>query len=402
MSQAIQELVEADRRCLDAAEFFLGSLPVHPSPSGLRRFEEALEQARATDPPLHTPFESLFRRHLTACWNLLETFVRYRFDRSRTPVEELLQALAGPDAREELETYLRDTDPERSWRYLTLRERYRADRVPSERAGPLLNETTTKLMEALRDWLPEQDLDFPELDAVVEVGATGRPSCFQPERQRVVLNPGDFMVFERRGRVSVNPVIALRSLFHELLGHGVQHVLSRDLPAPLRPEDRAAVRHATLPSAEGFGALATTLAVPFAEARGESFGLQADDLEYLRLMVEFTGLHHAPLALAQLLVVRSSQDRTFDPATHLERRLGHPGYSELLATTDAEPINRLLYQSSCFFGFERMKRLAGELSGGGMERSGIWTTLGRGAWALSCLSDAALELSVDPIREPGP
>ena len=80
----MREWVEADRRCLDAAEILLDSLSDHPSPIGLRRFEEALAEARKQVGVARPgkPFEDLFARHLLDAWQALEAVVRYRFDLS--------------------------------------------------------------------------------------------------------------------------------------------------------------------------------------------------------------------------------------------------------------------------------------------------------------------------------
>jgi hypothetical protein len=198
------------------------------------------------------------------------------------------------------------------------------------------------------------------------------------------------MVFENEDGLSVNPVIALHSLAHELAGHAVQDALSRDLPVPLRPDDRSRLRFATLPIAEGYSAHAASLALSFAEEQGAEFGLTVTDVDFLRRMIDMTVLHQAIPALVSVLAARARQEPGFDPVAHMIERCGLPGFGEMLEAADREPAYRLIYDNACFFGSQEVTRTARELTASGVDRGAALRALGSGAWALSCFRDAVL------------
>lgn len=391
----IAGLVEADRRCLDAAEILLDSLADHPSPIGLRKFEDAIGSASGLARACHPggPFEGLLVRHLLAGWKVLEAVVRYRFDWPHRPVVEMVEALAGQGAVERLETFVAGIDPERAWDYIEYRQRYRPGRVPVglPEARPQVEESAARLAAGFRGWLAARGWDLPGLDAEVVVGADDAGnSWYQPQSNRVVLGGSEFMVFVVGGALSVNPVTALHSLAHELAGHAVQDALSRDLPAPLRPDDRARLRFAALPAAEGFSSHASSLALPFAEEEGERHGIGPEDVELLRKMIRLAPLHHGVPALATILAARGKQEAGFDAAARLRELCGHGGFGELVDRAAGQPANKIVYECACYFGAEAVRAAASTLASRGVEGGEAWSRLGRGAWALPCYSEAVL------------
>jgi hypothetical protein len=392
---SVSRLVEADGRCLDAAEILLDSLSDHPSPIGLRRFEEATAAAREISGALRpgNAFERLLARHLLAGWELLESVVRYRFDWPRRPVAGMVEALAGEGAVARLEEFVAGIDPEEAWDYIEYRQRYRPGRVPVglPAARCLVDQCAARLATGFRDWLAGRGWELPGLDAEVVVGADDAGnSWFQPQSHRVVLGGAEFMVFAGEGGFSVNPVTALHSLAHELAGHAVQDALSRDLPAPLQPDDRARLRFGTLPAAEGFASHATSLALAFAEEEGERHGIGPEDVELLRKMVRLAPLHHGVPALATILAARGRQEPGFDAAARLRELCGHGGFGELVDRAARQPANKILYECACYFGAEAVRAAAAALAERGVTGGEAWRRLGRGAWALSCYDEAVL------------
>jgi hypothetical protein len=198
------------------------------------------------------------------------------------------------------------------------------------------------------------------------------------------------MVFAGPGGLSVNPVTALHSLAHELAGHAVQDALSRNLPAPLQPDDRARLRFGSLPTAEGFASHAASLALSFAEEEGERQGIGPADVELLRMMTDLAPLHHGVPALATILAARGKQEPGFDAAARLRELCGHGGFGELVERAATQPANKIVYECACWFGAEAVRATAAELADRGVAGGEAWRRLGQGAWALSCYGEAVL------------
>ncbi len=390
----ISELVRQDGRCLDAAEILLDSLGDYPSPTGFARFEDTVASAREmveTCLP-DRPLDALLVRHIRTGWDVLEAVVRYRYDWPRRPVSELVETIAGEGAIARLERFVAKIDSEDVWNYLEFRYRYSEGRVPAGSSEPRarVEEAAAKLAAGFREWLENRGWDLPGLDADVVVGAADAGnSWYLPQSHRIVLGGSDFMVFSRNGALTVNPVTATYSLAHEL-AHAVQDALSEELPEPLRPDHRARLRYASLPAAEGFASYAASLALPFAEDRGENHGIEPQDLELLRRMVRLASMHHALPTLVTILEARSRQEPGFDPVAYLAELCGHGGFGEMLDRAEGHPINKIIYGCACFFGHEKVRKVAGELETLGVSGGEVWRTLGRGAWVLPCYRDAVL------------
>lgn len=386
-------LEAADARCLEAAGLLLDSLDRLPSPACFRRLMEAIDAARALlDHGAGAPAEGLspglvplYHTHLKLSWGLLESVARARFDWPRRDPGELLDALAGPGALRRLEEGASRLDHEEIGGYLALRSGFRAGRAPasSPDARGLIERAAARFERLFKDWLIAREGARPGLDAQVAVAddETQR-SWYEPERHRVVLNPAEFMVFEQGGGcLSVNPVLAVRALVHELAGHALQDAASRGLPSPLRPDHAARLRFASLPVAEGFAAWRTALAVPFAESHRADLGLSDRDLELLRRLVRLTAAHHLIPACVAVASWRARREPAFDPLAHLES-LGLAGCGELLERAASRPLNALLYDASTWFGMEGVAAAAERL---GHAAAG----LARGGWALPCYAEAA-------------
>lgn len=395
MSFSVIRLQEADARCLDAAELLLDALDDLPSPVAFGRLTWEITRARnlARSCQPSTPFERMFLRHLDASWSLLEKVARYRFEWPSVSACELLETLAGPGALDRLESVLADLDQREVLSYLELRHGYRAGRVPVDLAEtrPLLERVTADLARAFREWLTAREGPLPGADAEVVLGAGDTDhSWYEPARHRVVVGPGEFMVFREDGRLVVNPIGVARSLAHELAGHAVQNALSRDLPDSLRPDHRGRIRFATLPAAEGFADYRAALAVPFLEDRRADFNLSDRDLEMVRRMTRLAFLHHALPACLGALAARARQEKGFDPVSHLAARVGHTGFGERLARTEIDTVNRMVYNAACFFGLDLVQQSVTELSDQGIPAADAVRRLGWGGWALSCYREAVL------------
>ena len=398
-----EPLSSADEGCLTAAERVLDTLGEWPSPVGYERFREALAAARAAVDEAERAGDvaPLLVRHLRESWRLLEAVVRYRWDWPRVDETELVHVLGGEDALDRIVATVTAVAPEALWDYLEARHRQRAGRVPpsAPAARSLVEETARRMAAAFRDWLAGRGWNLPGLDVPVTLDLSDRAmSSYRPGRRLVVLGGAEFLVFgdEDGDGARVVPVIALHSLAHELAGHAVQAALSRDLPAPLRPDERARLRFASLPVAEGFAGVAGRLALAFAEERGAELGLEAEDVAFLRRMVELTPVHHATAALVDLAVLAARRDPGFDPVGWLEARCGHGGFGELVAAARETPVYKLLYDAGSLFGFLEVEGTARELERRGVGGGESWRRLGTGAWSLGCYRDAVLGDAREP------
>lgn len=390
---SLQPLLEADRRCLDAAELLLDTVDLLPSPASLRRFLAEVEAARraAGEAAASSPFEARLLRHLLASWGALEEVVRHRFEHPRRPVAQLLDAVVGAGALERLEAALAAADPEAVGDYLAARQRFRADRIPpgTPEVRPLLEKAAAEAAAALRAWVAGREGDLPGMDAEVVLGrGDADRSWYEPARHRVVLGPGEFMVFEKGGRIDVNPVVALQGLAHELAGHAVQDALSRGLPDPLRPDHRGRLRFASLPVAEGFAHHRAALALAVAEERGAELGIGEDGIDLLRRTISMSWLHYAVPACAGALAARERQEPGFDALARLEAVSGHGGFGEVLRRCAADPLNRVVYNAACYFGWREVTEAAADLARRGLSGAGAVRRLGTGAWALACYREA--------------
>ncbi len=395
MSVSLPELRDADARCLDAAELLLDALDDLPSPLAFGHLTWELTRARnvARSSAPATPFESLAVRHLEASWELLEQVARYRFEWPAVPASKLLDTLAGAGALDRLETALAALDQRDVLAYLELRHAFRASRVAADDPDvrPLLERTTERLGRAFRAWLSAREGSLPGTDAEIVLGPPGADHAwYEPARHRVVLAPGEYMVFREDGRLRASPVAVARSLAHELAGHAAQNAASRDLPEFLQPDHRARMRYACLPLAEGFADYRASLAVPFLEAHVEELGLSERDLDLARQMTRLTFLHHALPACLGALAIRARQERGFDPVAYLAERVGHPGFGERVARTGLDTVNRLLYAASCYFGLELVQQTATDLAEEGIEGAEAVGRLGWGGWAYSCYREAVM------------
>lgn len=395
MTFSVERLEQADASCLDSAELLLDALDDLPSPAAFERLlrEIALARglARETDPA--TQFERMFLRHLEASWDLLEQVARYRFEWPRVSVGRLLETLAGRGALERLESALARLDRAEVLAYLELRHTFREDRVSPDAAEvrPLLEQTTADLSRTFRRWLASREGTLPGMDAEVVLGPGGSDHAYyEPARHRVVLAPGEFMVFRQGARLAVNPIGVARSLAHELAGHAVQNALSGDLPQSLRPDHRGRIRFATLPAAEGFADYRAGLAVPFLEDHRDDFRLSERDLQMAREMTRLAFVHHALPACLGAIAARARQEPNLDPVAHLADRMGHPGFGERVARTEVDTVNRLIYNSACFFGLGLVERTAGELTDLGVAPAEALHRLGSGAWAFPCYREAVM------------
>lgn len=406
MSFTLDALVEADRRCLDAAELLLDNLDIMPSAAALRRLESEIEKGRslASEARPTTRLEALFTRHLDASWTVLWTIARQRFEWPRVKVRELLDALAGPGALDRLEARIAAVDQDQILAYLDQRQRFRAQRIPpgAPQARPLLESELEKIAALFRRWLVAREGDLVGLDAAVVLGpADAEKSWYEPARHRVVLRPGEFMVFDRGGRLSVTAVGAYHVLAHELAGHAVQDALSRRLPDPLKPDHRGRLRFASLPVAEGFADHRSSLAVAFAEENASALGVEAEGLDLLRHMVRMGFLHHALPAYVQALSMREREEEGFDAHEHLTGLTGNAGFGEMLAKAAADPIYRLIYNAACLFGLDAVNEAAADLTARGMSEGERIRRLGTGGWALACYRHVVTEATADVAGHPG-
>lgn len=396
MSFPLDDLVETDRRCLDAAELLLDNLDIMPSAAALSRLESGIAKGRslAAQARPGTRFERHIVRHLDASWTLLGTIARQRFDWPRAPVRELLDALAGSRALDRIEARIAAVDQDQILAYLDHRQRFRADRIPpaSPQARPILESELEKITLLFRRWLAASEGELPGLDAAVVLGPPeAEKSWYEPARHRVVIRPGEFMVFDRGGRLSVTALGAIHVLAHELAGHAVQDALSRHLPDPLKPDHRGRLRFACLPVAEGFADHRSALAVVFAEENADDLGVDPESLDLLRHMVRMGFLHHALPAYVQALSLRARGEAGFDPHRHLTDVTGNAGFGEMLGRMAADPLYRLIYNAACFFGLEEVDAAAADLTARGLREGEKVRRLGTGGWALACYREVVTE-----------
>ena len=391
-----EALLDADAACLAAAERLLDTLAEWPSPVGYERFLRTLEEARALADAEESAgrVDPLLLRHLRASWEALAAVARYRWEWPRVDEAEPLAAVAGEDAGDRIRVRVAGADREELWAYLADRHRQRAGRVPpsAPAARPMVEEAARRMTRAFRAWLASRGWDLPGLDVEVTVDPGDRVmSSYRPARRMVVLGGAEFLVFGGPKGARVDPVIALHSLAHELVGHAVQAALSRDLPAPLRPDDRSRLRFASLPVAEGLAGYAGRLALAFAREAGEEIGLAPGSVEFLARMVELTPLHHATAALVDLAVLRARREPGFDPVRWLEETCGHGGFGDLLAAARDVPLYKLLYDAGSLAGLLAVEEAAAVLERRGVTGPTAWRRLARGAWAISCYREAVLE-----------
>ncbi len=389
------ELLAADERVLDAAELLIDAFDDYPAAAGLAALERAVDAGRAAAAQcaVRSPAEGLALEHLAAGWTALHEVVRYRFAWPEVPVDVPLDAIAGPDAAARLERTVATIDGAAAWDYLVLRQSFRSARVAPDTAEghALLVRRVPPLVEAFRGWLAAHDPGLPGLDAEVVLGAPGAGrSWYEPERHRVVLGADEFMIFDDAAGPRLDPSIALLSLAHELAGHAVQDVVSRALPAPLRPDHRGRLRYASLPVAEGFASWrGGQLAVEFAEERGPEFGIDERGLALLRGTVALEALHHAVPAWLAVLSERTHHDPSFDAGAHATAVVGHTGFRERLVRSVAEqPLNKLFYDAACHFGRVAVHEQAATLAGHGVTGTRAATRLGCGGWTLGCYARA--------------
>ncbi len=388
-------LLEVDEACLAAATRLLDTLGEWPSPVGHRRFREALAAARraAGEEEARGAAAPLVLRHLRAGWDALEAVVRYRWEWPRVDERELLAPVAGDGIVGYATTVLRDAGEEELWAYLEARQGQSEGRLPpgSPAARRAVQEAADRLVGAFRAWLRERGWDLPGLDVEVTLDPSGRAtSSYRPARRVVVLGGAEFLVFGEEACPRVNPAIALHSLAHELAGHAVHAALSRDLPAPLRPDDRARLRFASLPVSEGFAGYAGRLALSFAREAGDAVGLAPGAVGFVEQVVRLTPVHHATAVLLDVAALRARREPRFDPVSWLESTCGHGGFGEVVAGMERVPVYKLLYDAASLAGLREVEETASRLERRGVEGPAAWRRLGRGAWALACYREAVL------------
>lgn len=398
MSAFIDGLVEADRRCLEAAELLLDNLELVPSATAYNSLLDAIARAKEAAAGASHPsvFERLFAKHLTASWEVLAQVARYRFEFPRGSVDELLESIAGPGAVERLERAISGIEPEQVVAYLEERRRYSLGRISAgaPQARPLVEETLGALAGLFKKWLAAREGDAPGLDAEVVLGASESDrSWYSPARRRVVIGPGEFMVFENGGGLTVNPVAALVSLAHELGGHAVQDALSKDLPEPLRPGANGRLRFASLAAFEGFADYRASMALAFAQENRSALSLSAGDLSLLRVNLSMAFLHNALPAYAAVLVARARVNPSLDPSRRLAEVTGQGGFGEMIERVSRDPVNRLIYNASCWFGLAAVREAAAELDRAGVAEPEKVRRLGRGGWSLACYREAVTAAS---------
>ena len=390
MKTAFDALCRADSLCLDRAELLLDGLSRFPSSRGRESFRKALEDARTLLANSHpqNAFGRLFGRHLLHGWRLLEELVELRWHWPGASPAPLLAALAGEDTLSRLEAAVAAIDSEAIWDYLQRLGSYRVDRLPVTAAMEQIEQVAARTKSELTAWLDASGYDLPGLDAELVVAPDPGQHCYYQHRaHRIVLAAGVFMVFSRGGGVRVNPAGALTSLAHELLGHAVQDTLCDDLPEPLHPGRRSALRLSSQVAAEGLAEHTFSLVRRFAAERGKQLGLDTGDVELIDSEARLGSAFHALPALAHYARMQSAYDPGFDPHGYLAEVAGHDGFGELLSACQPQP-RLLLYEASTWFGTEMVRETEETLVEQGITRAESWRRLARGAWSTDTYREA--------------
>jgi hypothetical protein len=179
-------------------------------------------------------FEKLFIKHNILNLEVQEEDLGYFHESSKRNIEKATEKILGKNAIKRLERIIKEFDYKSHWEYYLSYEDYAFRSLPSDDPG--IQEEFRKILESLKKDVvsyAEKHFGFPkeyQFDLVLGQPHSDR-SCFNPTTNRLEISPSTFFVYkDENNQVQINIAQTIQTIFHELIGHALQSINSKQLP----------------------------------------------------------------------------------------------------------------------------------------------------------------------------
>ncbi len=236
-----KQLIDIDKEIFELNKFYSMAITSIGRFPNIYAFEEFIDHSNELKNKLKViktsdEFEKLFIENSLNNLNAQEIYLAY-FCKGGIKVEEMIKEVFGKNALNILKENIQKFDYKKFWDYYMSYKDYSYKSLPAD--DELLREEFKKILINLKeDFLKyaKQNYGLPKnYDFELVLGQPySQDTHFQPTNRRLEISPGSFFTFKEEGKKKINVTLVILNLFHEILGHGRQEILSREMPLSMQ------------------------------------------------------------------------------------------------------------------------------------------------------------------------
>lgn len=313
-----KNLIELDKKIFELNKFYgmamnsLGRFPNIYAAGEFMKFADEiiknLKEVKTDD-----EFEKIFIDNSVYNLESQKIYFDY-FSSGNIKVEEMAEVVLGKNTIKTLKENIKNFDYKNMWDYYLSYQEYTYKSIPVDDES--LREKFKKILTDLKkDFLVySKELYGLPKDYDFEL-VLGQPysqnTFFHPTNRRMEISPNSFFVFKEKNEIKINVADVVRLLFHEILGHGRQEVLSGEMP--LSMQDNSI--NTSIPSLhihfEGVSQSIGRESIMFMEKFKDKYNIEDDYIKQRKLY--FTTLTAASFqAYYKYLGLKKIEDNSFD------------------------------------------------------------------------------------------
>lgn len=330
-----KELIELDREIFELNKFyslasrslsnFTNIYAVDEFSKNAKEIRDKLKKIKTSD-----DFEKIFIENSLYNLESQEVYLNY-FSKGDINVEKMGKIVLGEIFLDIFQENIKKFDYKELWDFYLSYQEYVYKSIPVDDES-LREEFKKILVELKKDFLEysKKEYDLPE-DYNFEL-VLGQPysqeTNFHPTNRRMEISPNVFFVFKDEGKIKINVTAVIQSLFHEILGHGRQEILSREMPLSMQDNSINTSLLSSHVHFEGISQLIEKESINFIEKFKEKYNIEEDYIKQRILNLKI-GTSFNFQAFYKYLRLKKIEDNSFNVEKEFNKITNNKGLSIL-------------------------------------------------------------------------
>ncbi len=333
-----KELIELDKEIFKLNKFYslaIASLNRFPNIYAAEEFSKKARLIRTKLKSIKTQneFEDIFIENSLNNLESQETYLNY-FSKGDLNVEEMVKVVLGENALNILKENIKNFDYKNFWKfYLSYQEySYKSIPVDDENLRGRFKEILVNLKKDFLEYA-KKEYALPEnYDFEIVLGQPySQRTFFHPTNLRMEIAPNSFFAFKDNNEIKINIALVIQNIFHEILGHGRQEVLSRDMPLSMQDNSINTSISSLHLHSEGISQLAEKDSIKFMRKFQKKYEIEEDYIQQ-RILGDLSISTHNFQAYYKCLGLKKIENNSFDKDKEFKKIAGNYGLSILYSS----------------------------------------------------------------------